>query len=101
MTNAALRDLVTSSGLSAEQRAQVLRVLEGYLAELEGGGRPHPDDLLARHPDLADQLKAYLDQLDLLHDAAVRFRTAAPPAGAVPAVNDLGRLGDSRLLREV
>src|SRR5215470_16125460 len=101
MTNAALRDLVSSSGLSAEQTAQVLRVLEDYLAELERGGRPHPDELLARHPDLADQLKAYLDQLDLLHEAAVRFRVAAPAADAAPAENDLGRLGDFRIVREV
>jgi eukaryotic-like serine/threonine-protein kinase len=102
MTHAALRELVSSSGLSAEQTAQVLRVLEDYLAELERGGRPQPDELLARHPDLADQLKVYLDQLDLLHEAAVRFRVAEPPDGAAtPARDDLGRVGDFQLLREV
>ena len=32
-----LQELVSSSGLSAEQTSRVLRVLEGYLAELEDG----------------------------------------------------------------
>jgi tetratricopeptide (TPR) repeat protein len=86
-----------------EQTAQVLRVLEEYLAGLERGGQPRPDLLLARHPDLAEQLKVYLEQLDLLHEAAVRFRVAAPPGQAemLPSLDSLGQLGDFQLLREV
>jgi tetratricopeptide (TPR) repeat protein len=94
--------MVSSSGLSNEQTARVLRVLEEYLAELERGTRPHPEELLARHPDLADLLKEYLDRLDLLHEAAVRFRVAEPlPGVATSAETDLGALGDFRLLREI
>jgi WD40 repeat protein/serine/threonine protein kinase len=100
MTN--LHELVSASGLSGEQTARVLHVLEGYLSELEAGAAPHRDELLARHPDLADLLVEYLDKLDQLHEAAVGLR-AAPPAGDVPVapLGEHGRLGDFDILREV
>jgi serine/threonine protein kinase/tetratricopeptide (TPR) repeat protein len=101
MTNAPLREMVSSAGLSEEQTAQVLRILEEYLAELERGRRPHPEELLARHPDVADVLKDYLDRLDLLHDAAVRFRVMEPPDENSGANSNLGRLGDFELVREI
>jgi WD40 repeat protein/serine/threonine protein kinase len=80
----------------------VLHVLEGYLAELERGVLPHPDELLARHPDLAEPLKAYLASLDFLHRAAVSLH--GPPRPDSPRADDPdapGRLGDFRILREV
>ena len=82
MIDATLREMASSAGLSGAQTEEVLRVLEEYLAELERGARPHPEELLARHPDMADLLKEYLDRLDLLHEAAVRFRVAEPPVDA-------------------
>ncbi len=78
MTDASLREMVSSSGLSDEQTGQVLRILEEYLAELERGGRPQPEELLACHPDLADLLREYLDRLELLHEAAARLRGEEP-----------------------
>jgi tetratricopeptide (TPR) repeat protein/serine/threonine protein kinase len=100
MTN--LQELVSSSGLSAEQTSWVLRVLEGYLAELETGKPPHRDELLARHPDLADLLVEYLDKLEQLHDAAEGLRGLAPDERTVPDEDaESGRLGDFRILREV
>ncbi len=81
MTN--LHELVSASGLSGEQTARVLRVLEGYLAELEAGAPPHRDELLARHPDLADLLTEYLDKLDQLHEAAAGLR-ASPEGEELP-----------------
>jgi WD40 repeat protein/serine/threonine protein kinase len=104
MTDASLRELLSSSGLSAEETARVLRVLEDYLAELERGGRPDPEALLARHPDLADLLKEYLDRLDVLHQAAGQIRvpgSSAAPGPALAASDELGRLGDFQLVREV
>jgi len=47
-----------SQPASSEQSARVLRILEEYMAVLERGGRPDPEGLLARHPDLADVLAA-------------------------------------------
>jgi hypothetical protein len=100
MTN--LQELVSASGLSSEQTARVLRVLEGYLAELEGGTAPHRDEFLARHPDLAALLEEYLDKLDQLHEAAAGLR-ASPPAEElrVAPLDEHGRLGDFDILREV
>jgi tetratricopeptide (TPR) repeat protein len=104
MTDTSLRELLSSSGLSAEETARVLRVLEGYLAELERGGRPDPEALLTRHPDLADLLKEYLDRLDVLYQAAGQIRvpgSSAGPASPLSASDELGRLGDFQLVREV
>lgn len=81
-------------GPGDEPTAEVLRVLEDYLAELEGGGTPSAQALLARHPDLAPWLQPYLASLDLLHAAAVHHRTPAEPP--LP-----GPLGDFRILREI
>jgi serine/threonine protein kinase len=91
--------------LSLAQSSQVLHVLEGYLAELERGVLPHPDELLARHPDLAEPLKAYLASLDFLHRAAASLhgptRPDSPLADDPDAPGRLGDLGDFRILREV
>jgi serine/threonine protein kinase len=87
--------------LPDEQEAQVLGILEDYLAELECGGRPSPEDWIARHPDLEDTLRAYLRELDQLHQAGLR---KGFPAGENPAARvdgERGRLGDFQIIREV
>jgi serine/threonine protein kinase len=92
----------SQGSLSLAQSSRVLHVLEAYLAELERGVPPHPDELLARHPDLAEPLQAYLASLDFLHRAAVSLHgdphLDSPPDAAEPAP---GQLGDFRILREV
>ena len=52
----------------------MIRILEGYLGKLEQGCPPHPDDLVAEYPELGDTLRAYLDKLALLHNAATGLR---------------------------
>ncbi len=87
--------------LPDEQEAQVLGILEEYLAELECGGRPSPEDWIARHPDLEDVLRAYLRELDQLHHAGL---PRSFPAGENPAARvngERGRLGDFQIIREV
>jgi tetratricopeptide (TPR) repeat protein len=95
----------SQASLSLAQSSQVLHVLEGYLAELERGVLPHPEELLARHPDLAEPLKAYLASLDFLHRAAASLhgppRPDSPTADDLDAAGRLGDLGDFRILREV
>jgi serine/threonine protein kinase/Flp pilus assembly protein TadD len=56
-----------ATGGSLEPSPQLLEILEGYLDELEHGGRPNPDELLARHPDLAEPLRGYLASLEFLN----------------------------------
>ena len=45
---------------AADVASRVMQVLEGYLAELERGVPPDPEQLVARHPELAEPLKEYL-----------------------------------------
>ncbi len=66
--------------------AELGRVLEAYLADLEAGRPVDPDRLLAEHPAIADQLRSCLAVMNL----ADRVADASGPT-AVP-----GR-GDSRL----
>ena len=78
MDFASVQDIVATARLSPDQRSQVISILEQYLAELERGGWPHPDDLIAQHPELAEILREYLDKLDVLHRAAVSLRSSSP-----------------------
>ena len=50
-----------------QQPSQVFRILDGYLAQLESGQQPDAELLIAQHPELADELRVYLDKLELLH----------------------------------
>ncbi len=90
-----------------EPPPEVLHILEGYLEELERGGGVLPDELLARHPDLEEPLRACLAGLAFLHEAALGLRAPAervsggPPLGPPAGAAEIGRLGDFRLLREV
>jgi serine/threonine protein kinase/tetratricopeptide (TPR) repeat protein len=95
-------DSTCSTG--AAPRRQLVDVLEGYLAELEQGRAPDQEALLAAHPDLADELRPYLDSLRLLHGATRDMRvtraSSSPPAGelAAPAAR---QVGDYRIVREI
>ena len=84
-----------------EQDAQVLAILEEYLAELECGGRPSPEDWIARHPDLEDVLRAYLRELDQLHQAGLPKSFPASENPAARVSGERGRLGDFQIIREV
>ena len=74
------------------------------MAFLERGGRPDPEDLLARYPDLADVLPDYLRDLEQLHTAGVNLRDSLPSRAGRPAVEPIPKteyLGDFRLIREI
>ena len=68
---------------------QLAEILDGYLAELQAGTAPDPDDLIRRHPHLAARLEACL--------AGLRFIHRAEQAGAETP----GQLGAFRWLREI
>ncbi len=94
----------SGAGLSLAQRSQVLQVLEAYLAQLERGAAPNPEELLAQHSDLAQPLRAYLASLDFLHQAALSLHGGEnrPPAeNPADSSTEPGTLGDFRLIREV
>ena len=87
--------------LPDEQEAQVLGILEEYLAELECGVRPSPEDWIARYPDLEDVLRAYLRELDQLHQAGLPKSFSARENPAARVNGERGRLGDFQIIREV
>src|SRR5580658_1674794 len=87
--------------LPDEQEAQVLGILEEYLGELECGGRPSPEDWIAQHPDLEDVLRAYLRELDQLHQAGLPRSFPANENPAARVNGERGRLGDFQIIREV
>jgi hypothetical protein len=63
-------------------------VLDEYLAELKAGRAPPREELLARYPQLAEQLSACLAGMEFIHKAAGPQTTPT-------------RLGDFRIVREI
>ncbi|MHC4164737.1 MAG: protein kinase domain-containing protein, partial [Planctomycetota bacterium] len=77
---------------------RVVRELRAYQEAVEAGGKPDRAELLARFPEIADDLTACLDGLDFVHRIAPQFgeeeckdRDLQPP----------DPLGDFRIVREV
>jgi tetratricopeptide (TPR) repeat protein len=77
-------------------RADLAEILDEYLVALEAGNPPDRDALLAKHPELAEELEAALLGVDFVYSAAPRL---APDehADTLPGRS----LGDYRLLREL
>jgi serine/threonine protein kinase len=106
-----------------EPPAEVLRILEKYVEELEAGGRPNAAELLAQHPQLAEHLKGCLASLEFLYQAeptspgpssvfscplqeSPSSESRANERGQQTTNNkqgttDTGQLGDFRILRQV
>jgi WD40 repeat protein/serine/threonine protein kinase len=78
-----------------------MRVLEEYLARLEQGAPPSPEELVHQHPELADRLQEFLASLEFLHRAALNLHSGDQAEGAVAAAPELGELGDFRIVREI
>jgi hypothetical protein len=87
-----------SSPLSVDRDDRLAEVLDVYLAALEGGTAPDVDELLARYPDLAGDLRECLASL-----AFIRRAGNLSVAGDTSAEGEAagGVLGDFRILREV
>src|SRR5215831_16742937 len=89
-----------ASEFVSERELRFQKVAAEYLEAREAG---RPDDLsvvLARHPDLADELTAFISGQDELAHLAAPLRAAAQ-SRVPPWPGDPGRLGDFRIIREV
>ncbi len=60
----------------AGEDSEIVRILDAYLSGIEAGQPADPDKLLAEHPALASQLRAYLDVMQL----AGRMGAGSAPA---------------------
>ena len=88
------------SPASQAERDRLTQILDEYLVGLERGDPVEPDELLARHPDVADRLRGYLSGLALFHKAAAMGPPPSPPMiGGLPQAGT--ELGDFRLVREL
>jgi serine/threonine protein kinase len=84
---------------------RLLRAVQEYLDQLEAGHRPSRQDLLRRHPDIAEPLSRCLDGLELVHKATGKEKSlSADPIGPAPKATDFPparTLGDFRIVREI
>ena len=55
---------------SATHQQRLVDALQGYLSEFEQGKLPDRSELLAKHPEIAEELSACLASLDFIHHAA-------------------------------
>jgi serine/threonine protein kinase len=88
----------------APEDPRVTEALEEYLAALEAGQVPDRNELLARYPDVADQLAEQLEGLEFLHRTATQLQgrsCAGPAVGGVPLGPAAPPLEDYQIIREV
>jgi serine/threonine protein kinase len=97
-----LRELDETCSQDTSPRAELAEILERYLADLEEGNAPDQQALLDAHPDLAGELRPYLESLRLLDGATRDLRAAKSIASEPDAIAPGGRqIGEYRIVREV
>lgn len=89
-------DSTCSAGTPLER--ELAEVLDAYLAQLERGETVDTAALLAAHPEIADELRLHLEDVQLLQGAAARMRLLESAAEA-PA--NPRQVGEYRILREI
>jgi eukaryotic-like serine/threonine-protein kinase len=94
--------------LTQTQQETLTSIVEQYLADLEQGVRADPQQLMDRHPDLAEPLRYYLGSLDFLQRAAGEIGNKHASADGLPfpdvaATDGSGqkRIGDFEIVREI
>ncbi|MGI9457106.1 MAG: serine/threonine-protein kinase, partial [Aeoliella sp.] len=91
-------------GSAGNQDPPLAEILEDYLAELAQGEKPDRDGLLARYPELNEQLTECLDGLELVHHVAPQLGQSVEDGSgeaATDAVHEKVALGDFQIIREI
>ena len=81
----------TQSEGPSDRETRVDEIVAGYLRDAEAGRAPDRKDLLARHPDLADDLAEFFADRDRIEHWARPFREGASPS-PLPCPSCHGRL---------
>src|SRR4051812_7091573 len=63
---------------AADRERRRQDVLHGYLQAADAGRAPDPQELLRRHPDLAEELTAFLADEDAINRLAASLRPDSP-----------------------
>ncbi len=80
--------MASASATFSDSERRLDEVLGAYLEALDAGRAPDRDEWLARHPDLADALGGFLDDLNAVTVWTDPLRTLAPrvqPGGTRPS----------------
>jgi eukaryotic-like serine/threonine-protein kinase len=107
----------TQSKSTSPSEVRLVEVLDAYMAAVQEGRAPARDELLAEHPEMAEDLEACLASLEFIRQAsltssplvadanAAALRLAAGPDAIktddCDAEPGLGDLGDFRIIREI
>src|SRR5688572_22524295 len=90
---------LSPSGIYADADPEVIAILDDYLATIEQGKPFELDELLARRPELAEELTGYIDSIKFLHLAA---RDLTGLASTLQLDDWIGRtLGEFEIVREL
>src|SRR6516225_5489611 len=81
----------TASEGHSDRETRVDEIVAGYLRAAEAGRAPDRAELLARHPDLADDLAEFFADRDRIEYWALPFREGASPS-PLPCPSCHGRL---------
>jgi serine/threonine protein kinase len=92
-------------GFSAQDISRTLHILDEYMKEMEEGNPCEAKQLAKSEPKLAGILSAYVEVLELMHEAAQEGLGTAPleeeEDEGQPGDSDRSLLGDFLLLREI
>src|SRR5262245_35301882 len=88
------------------ERRELADIFDGYLLELEAGSPPNEEARLPAHPQLAEELRPYLEDLRRLHGATKVIRPpkdssdsqSEPQAGTESGKR---QIGEYRIIREI
>src|SRR5438105_1620575 len=80
--------MTTENPESSSQEQRLHEILAVYLEAHQAGQAPDRQELLARHPDLAGELAAFLAAPDQLHRMVEPLRAAAGPVSNRAAAED-------------
>ncbi len=97
-----------------EHEERLAEILLAYVEAVQAGAAPDRRELLAKHPEFADELREFFAGRDQIERVAAPLRAAAaasaarrgpsteaPRAEPGARAEELGQIGDFRLLREV
>src|SRR5690242_3282738 len=93
--------------LTGSQHDPLDAVIAGYLQQVEAGAVPDREALLARHPGLADRLRAFFADYDRLDRQAADLRLSSDPGRTLGDNDQSGEpprvryFGDYELLEEI
>ena len=79
---------------------RLAQIMDEYLVSLEEAAPLDLENLIAEHPEFADEIRSITASLDLLHDATRQMRPAAQQTDQSPLAGKR-RLGDFEIGREI